>query len=53
MDGAILRLVVLGSIEKQAEQGMLSKLASSTGHGLCISSCLQFPAILSSYPDFL
>jgi hypothetical protein len=43
--GAITGLVVLGSIRKQAEQAVESKPVSSTLHGLCISSCLQVPAL--------
>ena len=39
--GATPGLVALGSIRKQAEQAMESKLVSSTLHSLCISSCLQ------------
>ena len=46
MGGAIPGLVVLGPIRKQAEQAMGSKPVSSTLHGLCISSCLQVPALL-------
>jgi hypothetical protein len=43
--GAIPGQVVLGSIRKQAEQAMGNKPVSSTLHGLCISSCLQVPAL--------
>jgi hypothetical protein len=43
---AIPGLVVLGSIRKQAEQAMGSRPVSSTLHGLCISFCLQDPALL-------
>jgi hypothetical protein len=35
----------LSSIRKQAEQARGSKSVSSTLHGLCISSCLQVPAL--------
>jgi len=37
---------VLGSIRKQAEQARGSKPVSSTPYGLCISYCLQVPALL-------
>jgi hypothetical protein len=40
--GAIPGLVALGSVRKQTEQANIS----STLHGLCISSCLQVPALL-------
>jgi hypothetical protein len=43
--GAILGLVVLGSIRKQAEQGRGSKPELSILHGLYTSSCLQVPAL--------
>ena len=46
--GAVPRLVVLGSIRKQAEQARGSKPVGSTFHGLSISSCLQVPALTSS-----
>jgi hypothetical protein len=41
--GVTSGLVVLGSIRKQVEQVMRSKAA--TLHGLCISPCLQAPAL--------
>lgn len=44
--GAILELVVLGSIKKQAEQVKGNQSVSSTLYGLCISSSLQVPALL-------
>jgi hypothetical protein len=44
--GTVLRLVDLGSIRKQAEQAMGSKPAIAPLQGLCISSCLQVPALL-------
>jgi len=47
--GAILGLVILGSMRKQAEQARGNKSVSTLLHGLCISSCLQDPA-LSSCP---
>ena len=43
--GAIPALLVLGSIKKQAEQGMGNKSVSSILHGVCNSSCLQHPAL--------
>jgi len=51
--GAIPRLMVLGSIRKQAEQAMRSKPVSSILHGLCLSSCLQVPALLEFLPSLL
>jgi hypothetical protein len=41
MGGAIPRLVVLGSIRKQAKQAMGSRSIRSPLRGLCISSCLH------------
>lgn len=54
MSGAILELVVLGSITKQTEQAMKDKLVSSTPPWhlqklLPLSSC----PYLSACPDFL
>jgi hypothetical protein len=43
-DGAIFGLVVMGHVRNQAEQAMGSQPISSTA-GLCISSCLQAPAL--------
>ena len=50
LGGAIPRRMVLGSIRKQAEQAMRNKPVSSTLRGLCISSCLQVPALLEFLP---
>ena len=50
MGEAVPGLVVLDSVRKQAEQTMGSKPVSSTLHGLCISSCLQVPALLEFLP---
>ena len=43
--GTIPGLLVLGSLRKQIEQVRVNKPISSTLHGLCISSCLQVPAL--------
>lgn len=48
VSSAILGLVVLGCIEKQAEQIMGSKPVSSTPPGL-----RSVPAPVPSYPEFL
>ena len=40
--GAIIGMLVLDSIRKQAEQAMWSKPTEAPLYGLCISSCLQF-----------
>jgi hypothetical protein len=48
--GAISGLLVLDSIRKQAEQAMMSKPVSSTPPDLCISSCLQVPALCEFLP---
>jgi hypothetical protein len=45
VNGDILGLVVLGSIRKQAERNLGSKLVSNTLYDLCISSCLQVPGL--------
>jgi hypothetical protein len=47
---AIPGLVVLSSIRQQAEQGRGSKPEVTFLHGLCISSCLQVPALLEFLP---
>jgi hypothetical protein len=43
--GAIPGLVVPAAIRKQAELAMMSKPVNSTLRGLCVSSCLQVPAM--------
>jgi hypothetical protein len=53
MSGAILGLVVLGSMRKQAEQAMGSKTVNSTLHGLCISSASRLLPCVSFCPVFL
>jgi hypothetical protein len=41
-----------GLYKKAAEKAMKSKPVSSTLHGLCISSCLQAPALLEFLSGF-
>lgn len=51
-DSATSGLVVLNTIQRQAEEAMERKPVSSTSsHGFCISSFLQVPA-MSSCPTF-
>jgi hypothetical protein len=47
----ISRLVVLEPIRKQAKQARKSKPISNTLHGVCISSCLQVPALFEFLPQ--
>ena len=49
MGCGISRLVVLEPIRKQAKQARKSKPISNTLHGVCISSCLQVPALFRLY----
>ena len=44
--GAIPRLLVLGSIGRQAEQAMRYKLVSHTLHGLYMGLSLQIPSLV-------
>ena len=46
MGGATPEVVVMGSIRKETDQAVESKPVSSILHGLCISACLQIPALL-------
>jgi hypothetical protein len=47
MDGTILGLVFLDTIKKKDEKTMLRNTGCTLyHHGLCISSCLQVPALL-------
>ena len=46
VDCAITRLVVQSSIRKQAEQAMWKQASKQHLHGLYISVCFQFPALL-------
>jgi hypothetical protein len=45
VDGAIPELVVRGAMKKQAEQALRTKPGAALLHELCISSCLQVPAL--------
>jgi hypothetical protein len=49
--GAVHGLVVLGSIRKQIEQQWGASQEAAPLHGLCISSCLQVPALTSFFDE--
>ena len=53
VSGAIPGLVVLGSIRKQAEQVGEASQKAAPHSGLCISSCLQDPALTASDNELL
>ena len=48
--GILSRLVVLGSIRKQAEQSMWSNQEAALLYSLCLSSCLQVFALFQFLP---
>ena len=53
VDGVIPGIVVLGSLSKQANKLWEANQKTATLHGLCISSCLQVPALCEFLPSLL